>query len=208
MGEQSILNLLAGATNFLCIAPDGELSFAPPQHAVILSGSFNPLHEGHLALANAAAGLVNRAPYFELAVVNADKGTIAMEEIEQRAAQFANRYPLLLSREPLFTRKAPLYPGSDFALGYDTAARLIEPRYYGGPAGLTEALSLVRDHGCRFIVAGRLFNDRFRTLSDLTIPPGFADLFLDLPESSFRVDLSSSELRTQNSKLSTQNSPS
>jgi hypothetical protein len=105
----------------------------------------------------------------------------------------------------LFTRKALLYPGSDFALGYDTVARLIEPRYYGGPAGLAEALSLVRDHGCRFIVAGRLFEDRFHTLSDLDIPSGFSDLFLDLPESIFRVDLSSSELRSQNSKFKTQN---
>jgi hypothetical protein len=119
--QEAFQQLLAGTIEVLRIEPDGELYFGAPPPGLILSGAFNPLHAGHIALAKSAAWLVGREPLFELAVLNADKGAIAAEEIERRAAQFSQRYPLLLSREPLFTRKALLYPGSDFALGYDTA---------------------------------------------------------------------------------------
>jgi hypothetical protein len=193
--QEAFQQLLAGTIEVLRIEPDGELYFGAPPPGLILSGAFNPLHAGHIALAKSAAWLVGREPLFELAVLNADKGAIAAEEIERRAAQFSQRYPLLLSREPLFTRKALLYPGSDFALGYDTAARLIEPHYYGGPAALAKALDLVRRNRCRFVVAGRLVADQFRTLKELSLPPAYRDLFVELPEDVFRVDLSSSQLR-------------
>ena len=38
----------------------------------------------------------------------------------------------------LFTDKAALFPGSAFVIGYDTAVRLVAPRYYArqdGPPG-------------------------------------------------------------------------
>jgi hypothetical protein len=37
----------------------------------------------------------------------------------------------------------------------------------------------------------------FRTLRDIAVPPGFAGLFIDLPEAAFRVDLSSTEIRAR-----------
>jgi hypothetical protein len=44
-------------------------------------------------------------------------------------------------------------------------------------------------------VAGRRWQGRFRTASDLSIPAGFADLFEDLPEGDFRIDTSSTGVR-------------
>ncbi len=35
----------------------------------------------------------------------------------------------------LFTDKAALFPRSAFVIGYDTAVRLVAPRYYGRPGG-------------------------------------------------------------------------
>lgn len=46
-------------------------------------------------------------------------------------------------------------PGSTFVLGYDTAIRVLNPKYYEGEAGLVRALSEIREHGCRFVVGGR-----------------------------------------------------
>jgi len=57
------------------------------------------------------------------------------------------------------------------------------------------ALVAVRTAGCRFLVAGRRLQGRFRTASDLSIPAGFTDLFEELPEADFRVDTSSTEAR-------------
>jgi hypothetical protein len=103
----------------------------------------------------------------------------------------------VLSREALFVGKADLYPGCVFVVGYDTAERLVDPHYYGGEAGRDAALAHIRARGCRFLVAGRLDEGVFRTLRDIAIPEGAHDLFTELPEADFRVDLSSTMIREQ-----------
>ena len=57
------------------------------------------------------------------------------------------------------------------------------------------ALKSIRTNGCRFLVAGRVEKGVFRTLADIAIPDDFRDLFVELPERAFRVDLSSTEIR-------------
>jgi hypothetical protein len=55
----------------------------------------------------------------------------------------------------------------------------------------------LRHQGCSFIVAGRRGDGgHFLTLSDIDMPPELADLFpVALPESAFRADVSSTEIR-------------
>lgn len=187
--------LRIGRIRTILIAADGNTRADVAVGGTILSGAFNPLHQGHLALLAAASRLSGLPPYFELSVVNADKGTMEQDEVLRRCRQFAGHYHLLLSREPLFTAKAELYPGSAFVVGYDTAIRLVAPRYYQGEAGMEAAFARVRAAGCRFIVAGRLHQGQFRTLADINIPDSLRDCFVELPD--FRVDLSSTELRQQ-----------
>lgn len=189
--------LLVGAIQTLTLEPDGsELPDQPPSGAIV-SGAFNPLHHGHLHMAQAAATLTGLPMAFELAVVNADKGTLAASDIARRVAQFDGRHTLVLSRFPLFVQKAAIYPGRTFVLGYDTAARLLDPRYYSGTIGLEAALNTLALAECRFLVAGRLVDNRFATLADLYPPPAFAHLFTPIPETLFRADISSTALRTR-----------
>lgn len=166
----------------------------------LLSGSYHPLHGGHLALAEAAAALLQRRVVFELTLVNADKAAIGLAEARRRAAQFTGRAPLLLSRVPLFAAKAALFPGTVFVVGVDTAARLVDRRFYGdSDATMRRALADVARHGCSFLVAGRLVEERYRTLTDiaLPLPPTLRALFRELSEESFRCDISSSEIRAR-----------
>jgi hypothetical protein len=183
-----------GATT-LTVGPDGRREADAPVRAAILSGSFNPLHDGHVKLAEAASELSGLPPVFELPVSNADKGTLPEQEVERRLRQFAGRFRVVLTRLPLFTDKAEAFPGSVFAVGVDTARRLIDPRYYDGPEGMRRALEAVDAAGCRFLVAGRAVDGRFETLDDLALPEGFAHLFGAIPAERFREDISSTELR-------------
>jgi len=82
-------------------------------------------------------------------------------------------------------------------VGFDTAARIIQPRYYGdSEAGMLAALAEMRDRGNRFLVAGREGSDgRFRELRELEIPAGFAGLYEAIPEELFHSDVSSTEIR-------------
>jgi len=185
---------LDGSIQSVSVYPDGRRVIEGPVRGAILSGSFNPLHAGHEALALAAAAETGQPVIFELPVINADKPPLTYSEIERRLSQFRRRYHVALTRAPLFRDKAALFPGSVFVVGYDTAARLVDPRYYGGEGGRDEALRLFRGANCRFLVAGRTHEERFRTLNDIAIPAEFHDLFRPLPQ--FRVDLSSTTIRT------------
>ena len=84
-----------------------------------------------------------------------------------------------------------------FVVGFDTAERVIQPRYYGdSEANMLAALDELQAHGNRFLVAGRLDDDGlFHELPELTLPPGYEALFEAIPARLFRHDVSSTEIR-------------
>ncbi|MYA62274.1 MAG: hypothetical protein F4X94_06845 [Dehalococcoidia bacterium] len=80
--------------------------------------------------------------------------------------------------------------------------RLVDPSYYGdSPQRMNAALSELRDLRCDFLIAGRVEGGSFKTLEDLPIPPDYAEMFTQIPESAFREDISSTELRRQLHRL-------
>ena len=181
--------------DFFGIADDGRILTTPP--ALLLSGAFNPLHQGHLDMGQAASQLEQQPVAFELAVTNVDKPTLPRETTLDRLAQFAGRWPVFASTAPTFVEKARLYSGTTFVVGVDTAERILQPRYYDDDdRKLQQALTEIKERGCRFLVAGRTdVNGRFQELADLTIPPKFKTLFQPIPAKQFRRDVSSTELR-------------
>lgn len=189
--------LMDGAVAALCIERDGQWRSGGLRPALLLPGSFNPLHHGHCALADSAARQLGGEGAFELSILNADKPPLSEEEVRRRVAQFAGQAPLWLTRAPTFADKAELFPGAVFVVGADTAERIVQPRFYGGSEQqMAEALQRFRSRGCRFLVAGRVNSQGvFAALGDLNIPPASRDLFSPIPANLFRCDTSSTRLR-------------
>ena len=99
---------------------------------------------------------------------------------------------------PLFSQKSALYPNSSFVIGYDTARRLVDPKYYGNNKKvLFASLQEIKSNNCNFLVAGRVDNGSFKGLDELEVPSPFKDMLIGIPETTFRVDQSSSEIRNK-----------
>jgi hypothetical protein len=147
---------------------------------VLLPGSFNPIHAGHVTLLAAAAAACGGAPAaFELSVRNADKPPLPRSEVERRAAQLQpTDPPLVLTDAPLFVDKARLMPGTVFVVGVDTAARIVMPKYYkGSDTAMRAVLQEILDAGCSFLVAGRVMDGVFVQPSAVAAPVGMEGAF-------------------------------
>ena len=171
---------------------------------LVFPGSFDPLHEGHTKLAEAALDATKQRDaeepslLYEISLKNADKGVIDIKQAEERLLQFKKaNAAVALTRRALYVDKSQLFGPCDFVMGADTASRVLDAKYYGGVEGLAEALDTLRERGCGFVVAGRLgeqsFVDAHEALA--SAPDSHRDMFLEIPD--FRVDISSTELRAR-----------
>lgn len=186
-----------GRREMVVVRPNGQIVTGDEMGSrAVLSGSFNPVHDGHLELAAVAAARVGLPALFELPLINAAKDPIALVEARKRALQFGGIGSVALTRSPLFEQKAELLPGSVFVVGVDTAERVLDKRFYDGDQErMLASLERIRAHRCRFLVAGRERDGSFRTLAQVPIPGGFRDLFESLDEEEFRNDVSSTKIR-------------
>ena len=188
--------LVAGAIDSVLVGADGTITANGRPRGAVLSGSFDPLHVGHRDLASVASDTLEMPVTLEMSVANVDKPTLTAPTVRERISQFAGTYDVVLTKVPTFAEKSRVLPGCCFVIGYDTMKRLVAPKYYGGSEqNMMSALATITESNGRFLVAGRLEDGVFRTLSDVEVPSEFRDMFESIPESSFRQDISSTDLR-------------
>jgi nicotinamide mononucleotide (NMN) deamidase PncC len=148
--------LLAGELDRVTAQPDGQMLLSAPRPLVLMPGSFNPMHAGHVLLARVAEELRQQPLAFEISVTNVDKPPLEGQTVRHRLAQFAWKSPVELTRAPTFLEKSRLFPRATFVIGADTAERLVAPKYYGDDeARMHVALEEIAGSGGSFLVAVR-----------------------------------------------------
>ncbi len=160
---------------------------------LLLPGSFNPLHAGHQQMLSVGEQLTGLSGAFELTIRNADKPKLDFLTLNDRITQF--NAPLWITNAATYAEKARLFPQATFLLGVDTLERIAQVRFYDHhPERLHDALNTFDQQQTQFIVFGRQA-EQYVTLADLELPDELRARCTSVPEESFRMDISSTDLR-------------
>ena len=161
-------------------------------NSIILSGSFNPLHKGHIELLKASSKEFKKNPLFEISIKNVDKSEINFNDLMDRINQFKSLGKLVVTNSAKFEEKSKIFKESIFVIGYDTALRLVDSKYYSDD--FRKSLKIIEKNNCSFLVSGRFINKKYKKPNNINFE-GYDYLFNILSEEKFRIDISSTELR-------------
>ena len=164
-----------------------------------LPGAFNPLHAGHRQMLALSEELLRCEVQYELSVKNVDKLPLDYFDLNQRVNQFKSDELVLTNLPHFFSKAKHLSDGKDitFALGIDTFARILEPKFYETGEQLVDVINYFVGLKTRFLVFGRTIENEFRTLKDLSIPANLRPLCQQVDAAQFQCDLSSTTLRAK-----------
>lgn len=188
--------LLAGGRLVTFAGRAGDESDERRVGRIVMPGAFNPRHDGHRRMAEIAGRTLGQPVESELSIWNVDKPPLDFVEIDQRLRGFAADETVWLTRAPTFVEKSQLFPRATFVVGADTMVRIGQPKYYGDNLRTRdEAIDSLASAGCRFLVFGRVEDGQFATLDQLSLPAALRALCVGQDEGTFRLDVSSTELR-------------
>lgn len=102
---------------------------------IIFPGSFNPVHKAHLEMVDIIRNKENlrdKTIGFEISMFNVDKPPVDFISLRERVEQFeALGETVIITNAPTFIEKSNMFPHKSFIVGYDTAVRILDPRYAG-----------------------------------------------------------------------------
>lgn len=166
----------------------------------IFSGSFNPIHRGHLEMIDIAEHRLGNRVALEISIQNVEKPPLDYIELEYRLAEIEKARPgqaVWFTQTPLFEDKSRLFRECMFIVGTDTLRRFADLRFYHESTHqLHDVLRMIAYHNCRFLVFARKNPDgTIESLRSVSIPDMLRSLCDEVPQEDFAMNISSSDLR-------------
>jgi nicotinic acid mononucleotide adenylyltransferase len=170
----------------------------------LLSGSFNPPHEGHFGMANAFINdedeffhTGRRKVLFETAANPPHKDALTVQDLLKRAKLLKGK-DRIFTNIPLFIDKVKAFPGMPIIVGSDTLDRMLDPKW---GVNIEDLLYELQRSGDIFVVSrivdGNLLTvnnvmSKYEHILPIEIVPALNECVHGLPG---RWDISSTEIR-------------
>lgn len=166
-------------------------------HVGLMSGAFNPPHEGHLGAAEAFTEATGKRTVFEITAVPPHKAALSVQECLQRAKLLQGYDRVFSVGNSLYLDKARTYPGMPLVLGADAVVRMLDPKW---GVNTKELLREFKELGTKFYVFGRKIDDKFVSGTDIVnnLPDELSKYGYLFNSLEGRWDISSTEIRNKN----------
>jgi len=199
--DVSLTNILAGKVAFDCYNNgDIKVNYKACPGKVVFPGSFRPVHDGHWEMADVAASKFHSYVEYEISINNADKPMTDLISLEERLKGFTGNdhgvgnsvARVWVTNAPTFIKKSALFPGATFVVGYDTALRIVDPKFAGPVADIVKVF---RENDTSFLVFGREQNGEFK--DDVESLPGLFQtlIYHPMPQRLKHAGVSSTVIR-------------
>ena len=175
----------------------------------LFCGSFNPMHAGHIAIAEFVYKKFEAPVDFEISLHNVEKFSIDLEEVKRRYNQmFKLRTPAfgrlyITDDDARYLEKAYQLPEVTFICGFDTIRALCDGRYYKSKE-FEMAIQEFNELGIEWLVFPRKKEDGNHSAPDdfRDFPPDLLKNITIVTSDEFPpIDIASRELRGLNTNL-------
>lgn len=129
----------------------------------LMSGSFNPPHQGHFGMAANFLQNYGEQVVFEVGVTPPHKTAPTAQELLQRAKMLQGHNTLFSKDMPLYVDKSSAYPKMTLLIGADALIRMFDPKWGVDRDALLETF---KKNGSNFIVTGRAIDGEFVTAEE------------------------------------------
>jgi len=176
---------------------NGERLAQPPDKMVLMPGSYNPPHPGHIGLSKVVAGKSKLPCIFHVTSDGPHKKALTLQDLLKRSRMLRGHDRLFTRGDALYLDKARRFPGTPIAMGSDSLQRMLDPKWGQDVAPMLYEMAQL---GTTFYIANRPVDGKVLTMDDVLARSGIKDL--NLIDQLFHEvpglwDFSSTEIRAK-----------